>query len=302
MRLRRSISARLAQGALGKRIANDQRYRILLSAAAGFVINLLYALYNGAVGMVTGSMWFLAMGAYYTVLSIMCFSAALCGWKGGAKSSAGMEYFVMRLSGGLLMVLSLILAGFVFASLSHNVAAGHDTILMITIAAYTFWKLAMAGMRAVRQRRENASPLLTVVRAIGYADAAASVLTLQMAMFASFSHSGHPPRVMNAVTGAAVCLFILALGGVTAARGIKRKDGFGMAKSKLVKANEKIAEKVVGAYKAIEETVVGGYKTVEETVVGGYAKVEDAFVERYLTKEGETVEEAKQRLRHENKD
>ena len=30
-----------------------------------------------------------------------------------------------------------------------------------------------------------------------------------------------------------------------------------MAKSKLVKANEKIAEKVVGAYKKIEDTVVG---------------------------------------------
>ena len=33
-----------------------------------------------------------------------------------------------------------------------------------------------------------------------------------------------------------------------------------MAKSKLVKANEKIAEKVVNGYKKIEETVDGGYK------------------------------------------
>ena len=33
-----------------------------------------------------------------------------------------------------------------------------------------------------------------------------------------------------------------------------------MAKSKLVKVNEKIAENVVGGYKKIEETVVGGYK------------------------------------------
>lgn len=33
-----------------------------------------------------------------------------------------------------------------------------------------------------------------------------------------------------------------------------------MAKSKLVKANKKIAEEVVGGYKKIEEGVVGGYK------------------------------------------
>ena len=61
-----------------------------------------------------------------------------------------------------------------------------------------------------------------------------------------------------------------------------------MAKSKLVKANEKIAEKVVDTYKKIEDTVVGGY-----------TKIEDAFVDRYLTKDGETVEEAKKRLKQE---
>ena len=32
-------------------------------------------------------------------------------------------------------------------------------------------------------------------------------------------------------------------------------------------------------------------------VVGSYTKIEDAFVERYLTKEGESVEEAKARLK-----
>lgn len=56
----------------------------------------------------------------------------------------------------------------------------------------------------------------------------------------------------------------------------------------LVKANEKIAEKVVRTYQKIEDTVVGGY-----------TKIEDAFVDRYLTKDGETVEEAKKRLKQE---
>lgn len=54
MRPGRSIAAGLAQGALGKRIVNDPRYRVALSAAAGFVINLLYALYNGGVGLLRG--------------------------------------------------------------------------------------------------------------------------------------------------------------------------------------------------------------------------------------------------------
>lgn len=62
-----------------------------------------------------------------------------------------------------------------------------------------------------------------------------------------------------------------------------------MAKSKLVQANEKIAKKVSGSYGKIEKSVVGRY-----------TKIEDFFVDRYLTKNGETVEEAKKRLKQEH--
>ena len=70
---------------------------------------------------------------------------------------------------------------------------------------------------------------------------------------------------------------------------ITKKGGWNMAKSKLMEANEKIAEKVVDTY-----------KKVEDTVVGSYTKIEDAFVDRYLTKDGETIEEAKARLKREH--
>lgn len=63
-----------------------------------------------------------------------------------------------------------------------------------------------------------------------------------------------------------------------------------MAKSKLVKENEKIAE-----------AVVGGYKKIENGVVNGFGKITDTFVDNFLTKEGETIEEAKLRLANEEK-
>ena len=69
-----------------------------------------------------------------------------------------------------------------------------------------------------------------------------------------------------------------------------------MAKTKLEKANEKIAENVVKGYKAIENSVVGSYKKVEDAVVGAYKRVEDAFVGEFLTRDGETVEDAKVRM------
>lgn len=58
-----------------------------------------------------------------------------------------------------------------------------------------------------------------------------------------------------------------------------------MAKSKLVKANQKIAE-----------SVVSGYHKIEEGVVSGFMRITDKFVDEFLTKEGESVEDAKRRL------
>lgn len=63
-----------------------------------------------------------------------------------------------------------------------------------------------------------------------------------------------------------------------------------MAKSKLVKVNEKIVK-----------GVVHGYKKIEEGAVGGFNKIADKFVDNFLTKEGEFVEETKVRLAEEQK-
>lgn len=66
--------------------------------------------------------------------------------------------------------------------------------------------------------------------------------------------------------------------------------------SKLVEANEKIAEAVVAGYKKIEDGVVGGYKKIEQGAVEGFGKVTDKCVEVLFAKEGESVEDAKKRL------
>lgn len=68
--------------------------------------------------------------------------------------------------------------------------------------------------------------------------------------------------------------------------------------SKFVEVNEKIAEKVVEGYKKIEDGVVTGYKKVETGVVEGFGKVTDACVKTLFAKEGESAEDAKQRLNH----
>ncbi|MDD3020906.1 MAG: hypothetical protein PHX61_08020 [Alphaproteobacteria bacterium] len=61
-----------------------------------------------------------------------------------------------------------------------------------------------------------------------------------------------------------------------------------MAKSKIVKVNKQIAH-----------TLVSRFERVEDTVVGAYTKIEDKFVDQYLTRDGESIADAKKRLKGE---
>ena len=61
-------------------------------------------------------------------------------------------------------------------------------------------------------------------------------------------------------------------------------------------AYEAIEEGVVGGYKKIETTVVSGYKKVETGAVNGFRKVSDFFIKKLFSREGETVEETRERL------
>ena len=72
-----------------------------------------------------------------------------------------------------------------------------------------------------------------------------------------------------------------------------------MSKNKLVEENEKIAAAVTDGYKKIETGVVSGYKKIEDGVVTGSNKVADAVVDQFLTREGETVQQARERMARE---
>jgi len=62
---------------------------------------------------------------------------------------------------------------------------------------------------------------------------------------------------------------------------------------------QKIEDGVVGTYQKIEDGVVGTYKKIESGFVGAYRNVESQFVEHFLARDGESAEEAKERLKKE---
>ena len=202
----------IAKTKTGRKLVSSQRYRIILSATAAFVFNLLYAIYHFVFGILNLSFWLIAMCAFYGILAMMRFSVILCERNYQKSLDHDTELFVMKLSGLLLAALGIVLAIVNYISLSQNIATQHEEIIMITIATYTFYKVTMAIVKVVR-RHKNPSPLLGIIRNISYAEVTASILTLQRSMLVSFgSMSTGNIHFMNAVTGAAACLFILILG------------------------------------------------------------------------------------------
>lgn len=209
-------------GKTEEKAAGAPHQSAVFSAAVAFGCNLLYALYNGVLGIGSRSLWLTTMCAFYSILALMRFFAVLCGRQ---RASSVSPSFVMKLSGVLMAFLGFVLVAVLHISLMQNTAVKHGEIIMITIAAYTFYKIIMAITRAVRQRKDP-SPLLAVIRSIGYADSAASVFTLQRSMLVSFGEmKGEQIRLMNTLTGAGVCLFVFILGVVMLIQGVRKGTG-----------------------------------------------------------------------------
>ena len=66
---------------------------------------------------------------------------------------------------------------------------------------------------------------------------------------------------------------------------------------KFIDANLELGKELTTGFNKMADGVVKGYKIIETGVVGAYTAIEDGFVGSFLTREGETVAEAKARLR-----
>ena len=268
--------------------------QLVRSPYTSLAFNFVYALGNCILGFVSHSWWFITMGAYYVVLTVTRYSVLQI--KRRADGNFGTELFARRITGILLVVLSFCIVGVNILSAIQDRGTTFHEIVMITIATYTFTKVTIAIIGMVKAKH-SASPVIKTLRNISLADACVSIYTMQRSMLVSFpGMEASEILLLNILTGSAVWIVVLLL-GINLIGG-KHID---MAKSKIVQANEKIAKAVTEGYKKIETGVVGGYKKIEKGVVGGYTKIEDKFIDAYLTKDGETVEEAKARLKEENK-
>lgn len=201
---------------LGAQFLEDYTFRTILTTLPSFSINVAYTFYNGVIGIMNRSAWFITMAVYYSLLGIMRYRAVQAGRKISRMEDPVQirkkERSVIRTDGILLLLLNLALSGVVLLTISQGTAKTYSEIMVISIAAYTFYKITMAVIHMIKVRKMQ-SPILITIRNIGVADALVSMLTLQATMLASFREkSSVDANRMNGITGLAVCVLIAALG------------------------------------------------------------------------------------------
>ena len=200
----------------GARFLEDYTFRTILTTLPTFLINVVYTVYNGVIGVMNQSAWFITMAVYYSLLGIMRYFAVSANRKISRMADPALirkkELSVIRTDGILLLLLNVALSGVVLLTIARGTAKTYSEIMAISFAAYTFYKIIMAVIHMAKVRKTK-SPILITIRNIGVADALVSMLTLQFTMLASFQGSSTlDANRMNGITGLVVCILIVLLG------------------------------------------------------------------------------------------
>lgn len=173
--------------------------------------NLAFGIYNGILGFVSVSWWFITVAAYYIILGTMRF-AVLMSERGKRSKNNGSEVFIMRFTGVMFLFMSLVLSGTVVLTSKSALQTGYDRIVMITLAVYAFFKATLAVVNIVKARNISSYRIKTL-RNISLADAAVSIFSLQRSMLVSFKGCTDAEiYIFNIATGTAVCILVIVLG------------------------------------------------------------------------------------------
>ena len=96
------------------------------------------------------------------------------------------ELIKYRACGWVFLVMNLALALIVFFMIYWNRTFRHHMITTIAMAAYTFTSFSMAIVNVVKYKKYN-SPVFSASKAISFAAACVSMLTLTSTMLTTFS-------------------------------------------------------------------------------------------------------------------
>lgn len=213
-RMIRRIMEHLQSHALWGRLRNDVRLRTMVTMIPGLLLNALYVLTNVGMAVLNHTSWFIYLGGYDFVLTVMKTSLLYDLAKNRNRTTAQAEYRRYRNCGILLLLLNFILAAESVYIVCRNQSYHYDGMLIYVMAAIAFYALISAVIHIIRYRKYK-SPVLSAIKAINLTTAMVTMLALETAMIAQFGGEGQGNfrRMMTSSTAAAVCLveFMIAI-------------------------------------------------------------------------------------------
>ena len=195
-----------------RRLQDDARLRVNISLYGSLAWNILYGILQLWLGFYHHTFWFYSLGAYYICLAIMRFFLVRHTRKYAPGEKMRTELVKYRACGWVFLIMNLALALIIFFMVYWNRTFEHHMITAIAMAAYTFTAFTVAIVNVVKYRKYN-SPVFSASKAISFAAACVSMLTLTSTLLTTFSDGTMgqaEQKMMLGSVGGAVSMVVVA--------------------------------------------------------------------------------------------
>lgn len=187
-------------------ILKSYGFRTLAFAAAGFIVNIAYAVLQAVVGIVARSVWNITIAVFYFVLIALKGIVFFCDRK--YKENTAKQIKTYRACGYMFDLLIAALAGIVILINKADMSYEYAGLMIYFVAVYTFCKIISSIVQFFKARKQD-SLIVQAIRNINLVSAIYSVFVLQVSMIQAFGDGNDP--ISNSIAGGVVALLILLI-------------------------------------------------------------------------------------------
>lgn len=190
-------------------------FRTVILSIGSFALSVAFGAFNGVLGIMSKSIWYGALAAYYILLAFLRGGVLLYHKrKRGVENPADRaqtQIKTYRNCGILLLILNIALSAAIAQMIFDDEAFVYAGLMIYASAAYAFYKITMSIINIFRARKQD-DLTIQAIRNVNLADALVSILALQTALLSTFGAEGLNVSLFNTLTGSVVSLFTLGLG------------------------------------------------------------------------------------------
>lgn len=206
--------------------------KTIVSSSGSFLVSIVFAVYNGYLGIYYQSLWHGSICIYYIIISVLRAALVISDIaisRADRKTNSSKRKTVFILTHVVLLVMNLSLIVPISLMVKMEKPVDMTLIPAIAMAAYTTYKIIIASINMARKRKTE-NILVKEQRTINFIDALLSIAVLQNTLIMVNSGGGKSAMfIVSAVTSAAILISVItasALDFVSGIRQSKRSDKY----------------------------------------------------------------------------